>query len=132
MSFETLKKDDLLRIAEEFGTDIKPTDTKAIIIAALNEDGVTWEQAAVFDQAVAERDEILKIGKMIAEEDAKAAEAKVLLKMNRANGSYEIRGYKFTRTHPYGIVAESDALWITDNIEGFRYATPREASEFYG
>jgi len=132
MSFETLKKDDLLRIAEEFGTEIKPTDTKAVIIAALNEDGVTWEQAAIFDQAVAERDEILKIGKMIAEEDAKAVEPKALLKMNRANGSYEIRGYRFTKAHPYAVVAESDAQWITDNIEGFAYASPREASEFYG
>lgn len=132
MSFETLKKEDLLKIAEEFGTDVKPNDTKAVIIAALAEDGVTWDQAAKLDSQVAEKDAELKAEKTDADAKAKAEEAPALLKMTRANSTYEIRGYRFTKEHPFAVVAESDAEWISENIEGFRYATPREAQEFYG
>lgn len=132
MSFETLKKEDLLKIAEEFGSDVKPSDTKAVIIAALNEDGVTWEQAAQLDKQVAEKDAELRAEKKVADAEAKAQEAPALLKMQRENGTFEVRGYRFTKTHPFAVVPESDAEWIVDNVEGFRYATPREAQEFYG
>ena len=132
MSFETLKKEDLLKIAEEFGTDAKSTDTKAVIIAALAEDGVTWEQAAKLDQQVAEKDAELREEKKVADAQAKSEEPQALLRMNRANPTYEIRGYRFTKDHPFSVVAESDAEWIVENVEGFRYATPREAQEFYG
>jgi hypothetical protein len=132
MSFETLKKEDLLKIADEFGTDVKPSDTKAVIIAALSEDGVTWEQAAQLDKQVAEKDAELREEKAVADAEAKANEAQALLRMMRENATFEIRGYRFTKTHPFAVVAESDAEWITDNVDGFRYATPREAQEFYG
>lgn len=132
MSFDTLKKEDLLKIAEEFGTDVKPNDTKAVIIAALTEDGVTWEQAAALDKQVAEVDAQLKERAAAEKEAAKAEEPQALLKMTRANATFEIRGYRFTKEHPFAVVAESDAEWIVDNVEGFRYATPREAQEYYG
>ncbi len=132
MSFETLKKEDLLKIAEEFGSDVKASDTKAVIIAALNEDGVTWEQAAQLDKQVAEKDAELREEKKAADAEAKAQEAQALLKMQRENSTFEIRGYRFTKAHPFAVVAESDAEWIVDNVDGFRYATPREAQEFYG
>jgi hypothetical protein len=132
MSFETLKKEDLLKIAEEFGTEVKPNDTKAVIIAALNEDGVTWEQAAQLDKQVAEKDAELREEKAVADAKAKAEEPQALLRMMRENSTYEVRGYRFTKSHPFAVVAESDAEWIVDNVEGFRYATPREAQEFYG
>ena len=57
---------------------------------------------------------------------------KVLLKMERENGSYEVRGYKFTKQHPYALVKSTDAEYIVENIEGFYYASPKEAAEFYG
>ncbi|QIN94581.1 hypothetical protein PP460_gp223 [Streptomyces phage Muntaha] len=132
MSFETLKKEDLLKIAEEFGSDVKASDTKAVIIAALNEDGVTWEQAAQLDKQVAEKDAELKAEKKAADAEAKAQEEQALLRMMRENSTFEIRGYRFTKSHPFAVVAASDAEWIVDNVEGFRYATPREAQEFYG
>ncbi|QIN94017.1 hypothetical protein PP459_gp217 [Streptomyces phage Wakanda] len=132
MSFETLKKEDLLKIAEEFGSDVKASDTKAVIIATLNEDGVTWEQAAQLDKQVAEKDAELKAEKKVADAEAKAQEEQALLRMMRENGTFEVRGYKFTKTHPFAVAAASDAEWIVDNVEGFRYATPREAQEFYG
>lgn len=132
MSFETLKKEDLLKIAEEFGTEVKPSDTKAVIIAALNEDGVTWEQAAQLDKQVAEKDAELKAERVEETAKAKAEEPQALLRMMRENHTYEVRGYRFTKGHPFAVVAESDAEWVVDNVEGFRYATPREAQEFYG
>lgn len=129
MSFETLKKDDLLRIADEFGVDTKPTDTKAVIIAALAEDGVTWDQVASLDETVAERDSVLKA----QAEEEKQGGTKQLLRMLRANSTYEIRGTKFTREHPFALVPEEDAEYITESDpEGFRYATPKEAAEYYG
>lgn len=129
MSFETLKKEDLLTIADEYGVDAKPSDTKAVIIAALNEDGVSWDDVAKTDKTVAEQDAILKEEKAVE----KANGPKQLLKMLRANGTYEIRGYVFKREHPFALVAEDDAEFIVENDpNGFRYATPKEAAEFYG
>jgi len=133
MSFDTLKKEDLLKIADDYGVDVKPSDTKAVIIAAFAEDGVTWDDVAKMDNTVAEIDAELKEDK--AEKDAaeKAKQPKALLKMLRANGTFEIRGYTFKREHPFALVAEEDAEFITENDpEGFRYATPKEAQAFYG
>ena len=128
MSFETLKKEKLLEIAEEFGVDVKATDTKALIIAAFAEDGVNWEDTIKFDKDVAEADVQLKAEAVVA----KSEEEQVLIRMTRKNPTYEIRGYVFKNVHPFALVAESDAEWITENDEGFRYASPKEATEFYG
>jgi|SRR5882757_1144545 len=129
MSFESLKKEDLLKIADEYGVDAKPSDNKAVIIAALAEDGVVWDDVAKMDNVVAEQDALLKEEKA----EAKANGPKQLLKMLRANSSYEIRGIKFTREHPFALVAEDDAEYIVENDpNGFRYATPKEAAEYYG
>jgi hypothetical protein len=129
MSFETLKKEDLLKIAEDYGVETKPTDTKAVIIAALAEDGVSWDDVAKVDKTVAEQDAVLKEEAVVA----KANGPKQLLKMLRANGTYEIRGIKFTREHPFALVPEEDAEFIVENdAQGFRYATPKEAAEYYG
>jgi len=51
--------------------------------------------------------------------------------MTRANGTFVIRGYKFTKDHPFLPVREEDAVYLTENIEGFKIANPREAEEFY-
>ena len=133
MSFETLKKEDLLKIADDYGVDIKPSDTKAVIIAALAEDGVDWEDVAKTDKTVAEIDEEIKTEAAEKAAQEKASQPKQLLKMLRANGTYEIRGYTFKREHPFALVAEDDAEFIVENDpEGFRYATPKEAQAFYG
>lgn len=132
MSFETLKKEDLLKIADDFGVDVKPSDTKAVIIAAFDEDGVTWADVAKIDQAVADKDAEIQAEKEEAGYEKVVTGPKQLLRMDRENSTYEIRGYKFTKENPFGIVSETDAEWITDNVEGFRYATPREAQVYYG
>ncbi|QNN99131.1 hypothetical protein SEA_FAUST_28 [Streptomyces phage Faust] len=129
MSFETLKKEDLLKIADEYGVDTKPTDTKAVIIAALAEDGVNWEDVAKVDKTVAEQDAVLKEQAV----ETKANGPKQLMKMLRANGTYEIRGVTFKKEHPFALVPEEDAEFIVENDpDGFRYATPKEAAEYYG
>ncbi|AXH68744.1 hypothetical protein SEA_SPARKLEGODDESS_29 [Streptomyces phage SparkleGoddess] len=133
MSFNTLKKEDLLKIAEDYGVDVKPSDNKAVIVAALSEDGVLWEDVAKMDQTVAEQDAIIKEEEAVTVAEEKAKLPKALLKMIRANGTYEIRGYTFKREHPFALVAEDDAEFIVENDpEGFRYATPKEAQAFYG
>lgn len=129
MSFETLKKEDLLKIADEYGVDTKSTDTKAVIIAALAEDAVNWDDVAKVDKTVAEQDAAIKEEKAVE----KANGPKQLLRMLRANGTYEIRGITFKREHPFALVPEDDAEFIVENDpEGFRYATPKEAAEYYG
>lgn len=128
MSFDTLKKEDLLKIAEDYGVDVKASDTKAIIIAAFAEDGVTWADVAKMDETVAQKDAELKDEPV---DDSSAGE-KQLLRMLRANGTYEVRGYKFTKEHPFVLVAAEDAEFITENDPGgFRYATPKEAQAYY-
>lgn len=129
MSFETLKKEDLLKIADDYGVDTKPTDTKAVIIGALLEDGVNWDDVAKMDKTVAEQDAILKEEKVVEKTNG----PKQLLKMLRANGTYEIRGVIFKREHPFALVPEEDAEYIVENDpNGFRYATPKEAADYYG
>lgn len=56
----------------------------------------------------------------------------ILLKMERENGRYDIRGHRFTRDNPFALVQIDDASYILENIEGFKQASPKEAKEFYG
>lgn len=140
MSFSTLNKDLLRQVGEDFAVDFPEDATKKEMIAALAEEGVTWD---MYKQAFpSEDDQDDADEKPVADEkddeepkDAKAkysaSTKKVLLKMNRTNGTYEVRGHKFTKAHPFLPVSEEDANYILDNIEGFKIATPREAEEYY-
>ncbi len=56
----------------------------------------------------------------------------ILMKMERENPSYEIRGYKFTRDNPFSLVSSTDVDFILSHADGFKIASPREAKEFYG
>jgi hypothetical protein len=58
--------------------------------------------------------------------------AKTLIRMDRENPTFQIRGYKFTQQSPFALVTEEDAEYLVDLNEGFYYATPKEAAEFYG
>lgn len=132
--------------------------TKDEIIEALKADGVTWElykeaYPSVMDQPDVAPEDAIKAGPLAeeteeddqsdddeepVEEDSTEASKKfsdkpkqVLVKMTRANGSYEIRGYTFTRQHPFLPVSEEDAIYLTENIKGFKIANPRELEEYY-
>lgn len=55
----------------------------------------------------------------------------ILVKMDRQNSYYEVRGKVFTREHPFVLLSEDEAQAIFDTEWGFRVATPREAAEYY-
>jgi len=131
MDFVELKKAELLAAADAFGVEAAPTLTKPLIIAALVEDGVTTEMYQEAFPSAKDEDEDAAV---VAPAEAVPAASKgpsVLLKMTRANGTYQIRGYKFTRENPYLPVDEDSANYILENIEGFKIASPKDAQEFY-
>lgn len=142
MSFQSLKKDILIQVAEDFGVELEEDATKNEIIAAFAEDGVTWDMYKEAYPEVTElpdkEDEETKTADVTEDEDDdespkfKATQQTVLLKMTRANGTYQVRGYKFTKEHPYLPVDEEDANFILENVDGFKIASPKEAQEYYG
>lgn len=213
MSFVTMRRDDLYELAtNNFAVEVSETATKPQIIAALAEEGVTWEMARTFDknaQAIAEalapevpagvitaasvnppapvvdelvlevqppatvtvpappvgivggfQGEFLQVPAgvdgyvkngvftpsevtqpVILEEITTVANRQpfvkqdtsvVLLKMERDNPRYDIRGYSFTQQNPFALVKERDADFILSHNDGFKVASPREAKEFYG
>jgi hypothetical protein len=127
MSFDTMKISELKGLAESFGVDVENVKTKKELIAALSEEGVTYEAYAKF--AGAETVEV-KIDKKKEKEILKPQNT-VLVKMDRMNHSYQAMGYTFTAQHPFVAMSEDDAQRIFDTQAGFRLATPREAQEFY-
>lgn len=133
MAFKNLNKDLLLMVASYFGVEVPEEANKQQICAALNaaEPPVTWEMyKASFPDPEDLEDEV-------AEEKAGAAKKftgsndPVLLKMQRGNPRYEVRGYKFTKEHPFLVVERHDADFILNNVFGFRIATAEEAEKYY-
>lgn len=138
MSFNTLKKPQLEAVAEGFGLDVPEKATVADLKTAINEaDYIEWDQAvAILKDAElwTEKDEEeyqAARAEAIAEQAAKPKDT--VIRMRRANKSYEILGYRFTQANPYALTTAEDAETITDlDPEGFNYATPKEVAEFYG
>lgn len=131
MSFENMKQPELKRVAEEFGVDVpdKPFLKNAEIIAALVEDGVTFDQ---WQRLQGEPEEEVKVPepKELVVQDVTKANS-VLIKMTRENGTFEDRGYRFTKSHPFVAVKEDDAEFFVNTYEGFRVALPSEVKEYY-
>jgi hypothetical protein len=130
MSFDTLKVAELKQIAEDFAVDIAEQKGKKDIIAALAEEGVTW---AIYQKSKAIEEEELEMNETLPKPPLKAVkeEDMVLVKMNRANFSYEIMGHRFTKEHPFIAMDKDTAQAIFDKEEGFVLATPAEVQEFY-
>ena len=129
MSFDTLKVAELKVIATDFAVDTENLKNKKDIIAALSEEGVTWDVYQKTIQAVEEATEEIEI---LPKFDPKAqAEDTVLVRMTRENMRYDIIGHTFTKTHPFVAMSEDDAQKIFDTEEGFRLATPKEVQDFY-
>lgn len=133
MSFETLKVAELRKIAEDFAVDTDRIKSKADIVAALAEEGVTWSvyQKTVKDieeaaEEFAETEEILPRFNPDAQ-----PEDTVLVRMTRENYRYDVIGFTFTKEHPFIAMTEDNAQKIFDKEEGFRLATPKEVQEYY-
>ena len=131
MSFTELKTTDLKKVAETFGVDLEGSKTKSEIIALLEEEGITYQMYNKFTSAEKEEIEIPEIEKKKRESKIMKVTNAVLVKMDRANHSYNVGPYTFTQEHPFVAMSESEAQDIFDTQAGFRLATPREAQEYY-
>lgn len=126
----SLNKEELLAAAEQFGVEFKRAMSKADLVQRLAEDGVTLE--LIRGLAPAEEDEpeeiVVEAAPVVEEDDD---DELVLVRMIRANATYQIRGYTFKSDHPFALVKEKDADFMIEHDGGFRMASPKEAREFY-
>lgn len=115
-----MKLEDLQKVAHFFEIEITEGDTKKDIILRLQESGKTYSMYKRFtEKQENDGENEVQFGKTI------------LLKMVRLNPSFEVFGYKFTKTHPYQVMSQEDAQTIIDTHEGFIIASPDEARSFY-
>ena len=129
MSFDTLKVAELKVIATDFAVDTESLKNKKDIIAALSEEGVTWDVYQSTLEAIEKDTEEIEI---LPKFDPKAQpEDTILVRMTRENMRYDIHGHTFTKDHPFVAMSEEDAQTIFDSEEGFRLATPKEVQDFY-
>ncbi len=120
MSFANMKLEDLQKVAHFFELEITERDKKADIINKLQESGKTYAMYKKFTEQPAQ-----------TEEADVHFSSTILLKMSRQNPSFEVFGYRFSRTHPYQVMPQEDAQKIMDTYEGFVIASPDEARSFY-
>lgn len=129
----TLTKDELLAASEQFGVELKRSMSKSDLVQRLAEDGVTLSLIRGFndnqDDDEESEDDFEDAAPAVAEEVDD--EDLVLVRMIRANNTYQIRGYTFKREHPFALVTETDADYLIEHDGGFRMASPKEAKEFY-
>lgn len=131
MSFTTLNKKKLLEAVEYFEVEgVDESNTNKEIVAALNQTpGASWANYQKFLDDGNEPEETVEV----AEEEADGRfDNMVLLKMDRQNGTYEIRGHRFTKENPFKLLPENEAQDIIDASDGFRIASPAEARKYYG
>jgi hypothetical protein len=131
MSFDKLKVNELKAIAEEFAVETEGLKNKQDIIAALAEEGVTYEVYAKTLKDVEEASEEIEV-LPVFDSKAERNEDTVLVRMTRANFRYDIFGHTFTQAHPFVAMSKNKAQEIFDVEEGFRLATPAEVQEYYG
>jgi len=131
VSFDTLKIAELKKIAEDFGIETENLKNKNEIIAALSEEGVTWQ---VYEKTIKDVKEAAEEApEVLPKFDPKKEIPKdtVLVRMTRENFRYDIMGFTFTKEHPFVAMNQAKAQAIFDKEEGFRLATPAEVQEFY-
>jgi len=123
-----LKVKELREVAEAFGVDDPEKKTKVVLLAELAEEGVTEEDYRkmfnVEEDPEPVEPPVVRTGPPAGPE--------ILVKMNRANPTYEIRGHRFTSDHPYVVMSSEDAQAIFDaDPRGFVTATPKELEDYY-
>ena len=121
MSFDKLKLEELQKAAHLFEIPVTEDETRKEIILKLQESGKTYAMYKRFEEPV---DRSENLGQV-------EFSSTILLKMNRLNPSFEVFGFKFTKTHPYQVMSQKDAQKIMDTYDGFVVATPDEVKSFY-
>lgn len=145
--FNDLDVAELRRTAiEDFACDIEANANKKTVMAALTEDGVSWDQYAklkglnVIKAEPTPPPTVLVAEVPVVEQEVEiitaqpinpTATQKYLIRMDRDNVRFDIRGYKFTKEHPYALVDAKDVDAIVDGEKGFRMARPSEVEDFY-
>lgn len=120
MSFNQMRLEELQQAAHLFQIEITEQDTKKEIINKFQEGGKTYAMYKKFTEAQSDEEPVeVQFGKTI------------LLKMTRLNPSFEVYGFKFSKTHPYQVMSQEDAQKIMDTYEGFTIASPDEVKSFY-
>ena len=128
MSFDSLKINELKKVADTFGIELPEKATKQSVILSLQDEGITYDMYAKFSGAEKQDVEVeAKPAKKVKLDKQNS----ILVRMDRENPSYSTQGYTFTQDHPFMAMSEEDAQRIFDTEIGFRPATPKEAQEFY-
>lgn len=158
--FEDLDAKELYRSAvADFALPVEEGDGKKVLLAAFVEGGVLWDDYVSQHPEVSPEPlpaANLTIGNEVSVEpqekwadDDRNKEAAVpsirvasppvinpneqwLIKMERKNPLFEVRGHRFTQENPYALVSPKDAQYILSKEDGFRQAFPDELEEFYG
>ena len=130
MSFDTLKVAELREIAESFAVELPAKASKQQVIMLLEEEGVTYNTYKQFTES--EKVEADPDPSPRPQEINLNDQNVVLVKMERANMSYQVGNYTFSQEHPFVPMPSDHAQRLFDSLEGFRMATPREVQEFYG
>lgn len=145
MSFKNLNKQKLLKAAEYFDVPVTEDDTKAEIIAALEENEVSWsnykkfvepheleqdhqddngwnlspveDETSVSNSNAYETKTAAKVDSVGPAAQAVEFNKMVLLKMDRKNATFEILGRKFTREQPFQVMSENEAQDIINTAE---------------
>lgn len=141
MSFQELNKDVLEQVAKEFGVEWTVENPKKNqMLKDLKEEGVTWAmyKAAFPDpededenEEEEQEEEQKPENKSGAAKEFTEKPKQVLVRMERENGTFQVRGYTFTRSHPFLPVGSDDADYLVNELGGFKIATPREVEEYY-
>lgn len=150
-SFNDLTQAELYRAAvEDFAVEVKKSDSKQSIIAALVESGVNWalylqahpELAPVVEtQVSAPAPGVITTDTVVVQPEPRvvrtatpavtSVEDLYLVKMNRDNPYFEFRKFKFTKENPFAVMDAASADALLNEEEGFAIAKPSEAAQYY-
>ena len=141
MAFTDLENEELVAVAQFFSVDL-PAElpkTKAaqkkVLVAALEsgDEPVTWDDyETVYLPQKPKTPEDLAAEKLAAEKVEAEKVRDTLVKM-QGRASFVLGGsqVRFTHDHPFAVVTKEEAVYLTSNYEGFSYATPQEAADYY-
>jgi hypothetical protein len=122
-----MKVTELRKIAEEYGVEYEGL-SKSALLAQLAEEGVDDELIA----SITNSEQVVTETAEAPAPAVKRSGPEVLVFMNRANPTFEIKGHKFTKSHPFVAMSSDEAQEIFDyDPRGFRIATPNEVKEYY-
>jgi hypothetical protein len=129
MSFENLKKPDLVKVAEAFGT--RSTGTKAEIVEDLAAEGVTWELYESLNSSTAPEETVAESEPVVSQAQSEPTGEDVVIKF-LGGGSVRTMGVKVSSENPFVVVKESVAnALIAKNSYIWRLSTSKELEAFY-